>query len=57
MITSKEMDQIEKLKELVQKDSDLLGLIQFGSSLLDSTYRDIDLCIIVKKYPLSLKKN
>ena len=56
MITSKEMDQIEKLKELIQKDSDLLGLFQFGSSLHDSAYRDIDLCIFVKNVPLSIEK-
>jgi len=56
MITSKEMDQIEKLKELVQEDSDLLGLFQFGSSLHDPAYRDIDLCIFVKNDHLSLEK-
>ena len=56
MITSKEIDQISLLKEQVQKDPNLLGLYHFGSSLLETTYRDIDLCIIIMGETLSLEK-
>ena len=56
MVTSKEIDQISLLKEEVQNDPDLLGLYHFGSSLHETAYRDIDLCVVIKGKSLSLNK-
>ena len=56
MILPQELDQIEKLKKKISIDPDIIGLIQFGSSLCNSEYNDIDLCIITHGHSISPEK-
>ena len=46
MILKGERQKIEKLRDKVQKDPDLLAIVHFGSSIISSNYNDIDLCLI-----------
>lgn len=45
-ITYTEQESVLKLIQMIQEDFHILGLVQFGSSLVSDTYRDIDLCLI-----------
>ena len=55
MITDHEQEQIEKMKSKVRKDPDILAFIHFGSSIHESVYKDIDLCLITNN-SLSIDK-
>jgi len=48
-LEKKEYKQLQALINKLSKDSEIFGLIRYGSSVKEPTYKDIDLCIVSQK--------
>lgn len=51
-----ELNNIEKLIQKINYDTDIIGLMQFGSSLKSIHHHDIDLCLFSASTTLSVEK-
>ncbi len=45
-LSHEEEEYVRQLIEHIRGDSDIYGLIRYGSSVTSTSYRDIDLCLV-----------